>query len=107
MALFKKIEKKEVKAETTAAQSTVRAGYSHILKNPRITEKATAHALMSSYVFDVAPSATKRDIMHAVKELYKVTPRFRTRPSAVPAPARRASKAAARRHMCTSTKARQ
>ena len=49
--------------------------YSHILKHARITEKATMHESAGVYTFDVAPSATKRDIARAVQALYKVKPR--------------------------------
>ena len=45
-----------------------------ILKNPRITEKATLLVETRAYTFDVALDATKKDIAHAVKTLYKVTP---------------------------------
>lgn len=47
---------------------------SHILKHARITEKASMSSAFSVYVFDVAESATKRDIARAVHSLYKVTP---------------------------------
>ncbi len=49
--------------------------YSHILKHARITEKASMAVADSVYVFDVAQSATKRDIARAVQQLYKVIPR--------------------------------
>lgn len=47
-----------------------------ILKNPRITEKATILAEGACYTFDVSLSATKKEIEKAVKALYKVTPRL-------------------------------
>lgn len=79
MALFgtKNTKKDEVKAatKTTASTATVSAAATTLLKRPRITEKATAAALESVYVFDVAGTATKRDIIKAVVALYKVTPR--------------------------------
>lgn len=75
MAIFSKKQNIEEKKESASIEGAVRTGYAHILRNPRITEKATVNALMSSYVFDVAPKATKREVMFAVKELYKVTPR--------------------------------
>jgi large subunit ribosomal protein L23 len=46
-----------------------------MLKNPRITEKATMHQSESVYTFDVDMRATKRDIIAAVRAIYKVTPR--------------------------------
>lgn len=49
--------------------------YSHILKHARITEKGSDMQAGSIYTFDVAPSATKRDIARAVRQLYKVAPR--------------------------------
>lgn len=48
--------------------------HSHILRHARITEKASMLSVGSVYVFDVATSATKRDIARAVAALYKVTP---------------------------------
>lgn len=76
MAIFsKKTNTEEQKATIASTSGTFSTGYAHVLRHARITEKATAHALMSAYVFDVAPSATKREIMMAMKELYKVTPR--------------------------------
>ena len=48
--------------------------YSHILKHARITEKATMNQSGNIYTFDVASSATKRDIVRAVLALYKVKP---------------------------------
>jgi len=49
--------------------------YSHILIQARITEKATWHQGAGVYTFNVASSATKRDIVRAVQALYKVKPR--------------------------------
>ena len=45
-----------------------------IIKNPRITEKATVLVDQNAYTFDVAGDATKKEIAAAVKTLYKVTP---------------------------------
>ena len=76
MAIFsKKDNTGEAKAKVVSNDSSIQLGYAHILRHAHITEKATAHALMSSYVFEVAPRATKREIIFAVRELYKVTPR--------------------------------
>ncbi|MFA7309659.1 MAG: 50S ribosomal protein L23 [Candidatus Paceibacterota bacterium] len=50
-------------------------GLSHILKHARITEKASMQQASGVYVFDVASSANKRDVMKAIKGLYNVTPR--------------------------------
>jgi len=46
-----------------------------ILRNPRITEKATDFGGQSAYVFDVSPRANKRSIIAAVKRTYNVSPR--------------------------------
>ena len=52
-----------------------------ILKNPRITEKASILVEGNAYTFDVMADATKKEIEQAVKTLYKVTPvRIRTLP---------------------------
>ncbi len=47
----------------------------HILIAPRITEKGAYLSTQGAYVFNVATSATKHDIMAAVKKVYNVTPR--------------------------------
>lgn len=44
------------------------------IKNGRITEKASNVALENVYVFDVAPSANKKEIKKAISLLYKVNP---------------------------------
>ncbi len=59
--------------------------YAHILKHARITEKASTVG-NSVYIFDVAQSATKRDIIRAVHVLYKVMPR---KVAIIPVPAKR------------------
>ncbi len=46
-----------------------------ILKNPRITEKATILAEGACYTFDIAKGITKKEVEQAIKALYKVTPR--------------------------------
>jgi large subunit ribosomal protein L23 len=75
MAIFsKKQNKEETKEQAVAATALVR-DYAHVLRNPRITEKATMHSMQGVYVFDIATSATKRDIIRAVSEIYKVLPR--------------------------------
>jgi len=82
MAIFgtkkegKEKEKKEQKvaAPIPNAPSASR-NLSHVLRHARVTEKATMHSEAGVYTFDVAEDATKRDIMQAVRLLYKVTPR--------------------------------
>jgi len=45
-----------------------------ILKNPRVTEKASAVFEQNVYTFDVASSANKSEIKKAIFTLYKVKP---------------------------------
>ncbi len=81
MALFQRkkteevVEKKVEKPLTLLRDVSFAGDLSHILKNPRITEKATAHGELGVYTFDVAEVATKRSIAGAIAALYKVTPR--------------------------------
>lgn len=46
----------------------------NIIKNPRITEKATFNAEKDVYTFDIANGATKPEIKKAVFAIYKVKP---------------------------------
>ena len=46
----------------------------NIIKNPRITEKASFAEGQNVYTFHVATSATKSEIVKAVFALYKVKP---------------------------------
>lgn len=77
MALFSKNKKAAPKADAKAEAVAAPASVSHkdVLRAPRITEKASLLAMKNVVVFDVAPSATKRDIIAAVKKAYKVTPK--------------------------------
>ena len=45
-----------------------------ILKEPRVTEKATVLQESNVYTFNVPKSATKSEIIKTIKELYKVNP---------------------------------
>lgn len=45
-----------------------------IIKNPRVTEKASFIAEKNVYTFNVAQSANKTEIKKAIFELYKVKP---------------------------------
>lgn len=83
MALFgnkteKKVKKEKaapaVRANTSSASQTT-SDVTHVLRHARITEKATMHQGAGVYTFDISDRATKRDIVAAVKVLYKVTPR--------------------------------
>lgn len=62
-------------ASDLVKQSGVQPGYAHVLHNPRITEKASLKMENFTYTFDVAQCANKREIIAAVKAVYKVTPR--------------------------------
>lgn len=69
--------KTEVKQETApVAVTAFGSALSHVLRNPRITEKATMHSAESVYTFDVSESATKQQIAEAVRKLYSVSPRM-------------------------------
>ncbi len=45
-----------------------------VLKQPRITEKASTMGDQNVYTFNVFPGATKNEIKQAIVEMYKVTP---------------------------------
>jgi large subunit ribosomal protein L23 len=81
MALFgskKKTEGTKPEAAKVAQAQVSHSNVSsvaHVLKNPRITEKASMHQSVSVYTFDVAQSATKTQIAEAVRGVYKVSPR--------------------------------
>jgi large subunit ribosomal protein L23 len=45
-----------------------------IIKNPRITEKASFNAEQNVYTFDVTENANKTEIKKAIFTLYKVHP---------------------------------
>jgi large subunit ribosomal protein L23 len=45
-----------------------------IIKNPRVTEKASALEAQNVYTFDISPSANKTEIKKAIFTLYKVKP---------------------------------
>lgn len=76
----KKASSKEKKADKKAASSEVSEvmmtrDLSRVLRKPRITEKAAYLAEKNVYVFNIDPRATKTDVIAALKELYKVTPK--------------------------------
>jgi large subunit ribosomal protein L23 len=45
-----------------------------LIKNPRVTEKASFHAEQNVYTFDVADNANKSEIKKAIFSLYKFHP---------------------------------
>ncbi|MEK7156841.1 MAG: 50S ribosomal protein L23 [Patescibacteria group bacterium] len=95
MALFGKKKNTEKKVTAVAAAPaedvsgvTMGRDISTILKHARITEKASMHQEQGVYTFDIARSASKRDVIQAVRALYKVTPRM-VRVVTVPVKSRR------------------
>ena len=82
MALFsrntkaKKEEQEKIVAApaVSTAEASATRSLAHVLRHARITEKASLHQAASVYTFDISARATKRDIMQAVRALYKVTP---------------------------------
>lgn len=103
MALFQRKKKEEVlgkKAEKPALQTSVRnmspaENLSDVLRNPRITEKATAQEQLGVYTFDVSYTATKRSVAAAITLLYKISPR-KIRIVPVPSKVRRSVRTGAR-----------
>ncbi len=67
-------EKKAKKPSSDAGANLTKAP-GRILTAPRITEKAAYMTVNNTYVFEIARDATKRDVVAAIKALYKVTPR--------------------------------
>ncbi len=45
-----------------------------LIKNPRITEKASFHAEQNIYTFDISDDANKTELKKAIFALYKVHP---------------------------------
>lgn len=87
MAFFGIGKKKDTKPESPeekaiassnqiVAQGNARTDLTHILKNPRITEKATMHSELGVYLFDISESATKRDVFAAMRKFYSVSPKM-------------------------------
>ena len=80
MALFGKKKEEKVEAPLQVTPAVTGSGMpqslAHVLKHARITEKATMHSAESVYTFDIGERATKRDVIQAVRAVYKVTPRM-------------------------------
>lgn len=51
-----------------------KAKYADTLLRPRITEKANLLADSNIHTFEVKESATKKEVIEAIKAYYKVTP---------------------------------
>lgn len=66
--------KKAAKAKDDAGANLTKTP-GRIIRVPRITEKALQMTMSSTYVFEVAMDATKRDVVSAIKALYSVTPK--------------------------------
>ncbi len=64
----------ETKTTKKVAKIGTTQGSNGVIRNPRITEKATMQAEKNIYTFDVTPAATKSEVIKAVKSLFKVTP---------------------------------
>ena len=77
MALFSKKKTKKTPAAVAAAPVAAPSvnNAKEVLRAPRITEKAGLMQAKGVYVFNISTDATKRDIIAAVKKMYKVTPR--------------------------------
>lgn len=70
--------KKEVAEKAVVARAAAlgdSAQFSHLLKSPRVTEKAAIGTDSGVYVFNIARSTTKPMVRNAIIELFKVTPR--------------------------------
>ncbi|MFA6397409.1 MAG: 50S ribosomal protein L23 [Candidatus Paceibacterota bacterium] len=65
-------DKKEVKEKSPVVFS--KKDYSLILKEPRITEKATMLSENGAYTFNVPKDTTKNEIKKAIFSIYKVSP---------------------------------
>ncbi len=82
MAIFKNKKTAKENSVSEGVQSvggTQQGGardLSFVLKNARITEKATMHSADGVYTFDIAGVSTKRDVKQAIRALYKVEPRM-------------------------------
>lgn len=91
MAIFgskKRASKKVDAAQSAPNASGMRESRAHVLRHARITEKATINESNSVYVFDIATSATKRDVITAMRDIYKVVP-VKVRVAKVPSKAAR------------------
>ncbi len=78
-ALFgKKNDEQATDAQQTAqAPAATHGGAMNleaVLRNPRITEKATIGTHDRVYVFDIAPETNKRAVKQAMKAVYNVEP---------------------------------
>lgn len=85
MAILDKVFKEKSEApKKEEAKSTPKKGVKpapslgvsrDVLLRPHITEKATVQSESNAYTFQVRADANKSEIIKAIKELYKVTPK--------------------------------
>ncbi len=61
--------------ESSPVNSADASSYAHVLRQPRVTEKAALMAERNVYVFEIENGASKRDVVQAVKAFYNVTPK--------------------------------
>jgi len=73
MAIFTKKDKK-IEEKKTKVGIMPQASLSHVLRQPRVTEKASFRMGGNVYTFEVDTKANKKMIARAVTETYKVTP---------------------------------
>ena len=64
--------KKNKKTEDKPAEPVSK--YAAILTAPRVTEKANVLMQKNVYVFEIPITSGKREVIKAVKDMYKVTP---------------------------------
>ncbi|MGM0629135.1 MAG: uL23 family ribosomal protein [Patescibacteria group bacterium] len=74
-------EKREVNTNELLKKAIFSFNTDEVLRSPRITEKAALQNQYNVYVFEVRLDANKRDIDHAVRSIYNVSPKkIRTAP---------------------------
>lgn len=76
-ASAKRENKKPVATASVVAKKPVKSSAKKlfgVIKNPRITEKATFVSEKNIYTFDVAVNSNEQMVKQAVKETYGVTP---------------------------------
>lgn len=64
----------EKKVAPTVPAKVVLGLSARVLKNPRITEKATFKSESGVYTFNVYPRANKHEVVDSIVELYNVRP---------------------------------
>lgn len=74
MALFSNKNQKTEGAAPAVSREVTLSDIAWVLRNPRITEKATDVSGKGVYVFDVAARANKSQVARAVAAVYNVNP---------------------------------